>query len=210
MTITYVVLSLAELVTTFVNAAMGAGIHALLLILLLVHAATISKGVGYPILVSLLMAPLIRLLSLALPLFLVPQGYWYFTVSVPLFAAAFVSMRLLRYSLRDVGFNLNALPYQLITALLGISFGYIEFLILRPEPLIKQVSLTNLFIASVSLLIGTGLMWGYVFYRTRSIFGITLSHTLTNIMLFILLPLAMPKDLRLWCGGKTGRPNKRV
>lgn len=247
--VTYVsLLTFAELVTTYVHPAVGASIHAFLLIALLVHAASISEHAGYPILISLIIAPLIRLLSLALPLFLVDQKYWYLIVSVPLFAACAFCMRLLRFSLNDVGFNLKHLPYQLITAFMGIGFGYIEFSILRPEPLVKDVNVTNLLIASLSLFIGTGLLeelafrgimqravekslgmkgsllfsavvfmilhigwqsvidlafvfaaglwWGYVFYRTRSIFGITLSHTLTNIMLFILLPLALPNDLR--------------
>jgi uncharacterized protein len=247
--VTYVsAITIAELVTTFVHPALGASVHALVLIALLIHAASLSDHVGYPILVALLIAPLIRLLSLALPLFLVDQKYWYLIVSVPLFVACFFCMRLLRFSLSEVGFNLKHLPYQLITAFMGIGFGYIEFSILRPEPLVKDVTAINLLIACFSLFIGTGLLeelafrgimqraaekslgikgsllfsaivftvlhigwqsvidlafvfaagiwWGYVFYRTRSLVGIILAHTFTNIMLFILLPLALPNDLR--------------
>jgi membrane protease YdiL (CAAX protease family) len=249
LSIAYVgMLALAELVTAYVHAAVGAGIHAALLVALLIHAASISENVSYPLLISLIIAPLIRLLSLALPLFLIDQKYWYFVISVPLFAACVFCMRLLRFSAYEVGFNLRHLPYQLITAFLGIGFGYIEFSILRPEPLVKDVTALNMLIASISLLIGTGLLeelafrgimqraaekalgvkgsllfsaivftvlhlgwqsaidlafvfiaglwWGIVFHRTGSILGITLSHTFTNIMLFILLPLALPNDLR--------------
>jgi hypothetical protein len=249
MIITYLVaLTIAELATTYVHPVAGSGLHALLLVVLVIHAAFVSESAEFPILIALLMAPLIRLLSLALPLFVVDQKYWYLIVSLPLFAACFIAMRLLRYNLYKVGFNFNHLTFQLITAFLGLVFGYIEFVILRPEPLMRNPTLPELLIATFTLFIGTGLMeelvfrgvmqqsaekifggwgsiffsaavfmimhigwqsavdlvfvfvagfwWGYVFYRTRSILGITLAHTLTNIMLFIVLPLAFPNDLR--------------
>ncbi|NDJ60132.1 MAG: CPBP family intramembrane metalloprotease [Chloroflexi bacterium] len=248
--ITYLAaLLVAELVTTHVDIALGLLVHAAILIMLLIHAAFLAETGGYAIIVSLIVAPLIRLLSLTLPLTLFEQKYWYLIVSVPLFIAAFTAMRLLKYTPADVGLNLNMPLYQFFVALTGIFFGVTEFVVLRVEPLIDEVTFFNVAVAIFTLLIGTGLIeelafrgimqrasedllgrwgsimysataftimhigwqsaldlafvfvagvwWGYVFARTRSIIGITFAHALTNVMLFVVLPLAVPPDFTL-------------
>ena len=47
----------------------------------------------------------------------------------------------------------------------------------------------NLSILDVLLVFFIGLMYSLVVYKTKSIIGVTISHTIVNVFLFILLPL---------------------
>jgi membrane protease YdiL (CAAX protease family) len=242
-------LSAAEAVTTYVDAGLGMMLHAVMLIMLLVHSALIDGDPLQPMLYALLLTPLIRLLSLSLPLSQFPVISWYLIISLPLFAAAFVVMRLMGYSIGRVGFRLRlrAIPFEIIVIAFGFIFGVIEYLILSPDQIIVWEGASrwqDLIIPSLMIVIGTGFMeelifrgiiqqsaealfgkniaiiyaavifailhigwqsafdvlfvfavgafWGWVFSHTRSIIGISLSHGLTNIILFLVLPAVMP------------------
>jgi membrane protease YdiL (CAAX protease family) len=190
-------------------------------------------------LLSLAFAPLIRLLSLSLPLADVPLVYWYLITSIPLFVATYIAMRTLDIDWRGVGVNLRALPLQLAVGVVGAAFGYMEYRILRPAPLARAFTLEQLWLPALILLFSTGFMeelifrgvmqraaqealgglhiayvsalfavlhvgykslldvvfvfgvalfFGYVVERTDSILGVSLSHGLTNIVLFLVAP----------------------
>jgi membrane protease YdiL (CAAX protease family) len=242
-------LTAAEAVTTYVDAGIGMTLHAVMLILLLVHSALLSGSPLQPMLYALLLTPLIRLLSLSLPLNQFPVISWYLIVSLPLFAAAFVVMRLMGYSMGQVGFRirLRAIPFEIIVIVFGLFFGIVEYLILSPDQIITWEGANrwqDLIFPALMIIIGTGFMeelifrgiiqqsaeklfgkgiaiiyaavifailhigwqsavdvlfvfiagafWGWVFSHTRSIIGISLSHGLTNIILFLVLPALLP------------------
>jgi hypothetical protein len=46
-------------------------------------------------------------------------------------------------------------------------------------------------LADLLFVFGVGLIFGYVVLKTRSILGVTLSHSLTNVTLFLLAPLVI-------------------
>jgi len=83
-----VLIALAELITTFSDPRVGLTLHGMLLVVLLLHTALVSKHAYHRLLLSLTLAPLIRILSLTLPLVGFPLLYWYFIISVPLLVAA--------------------------------------------------------------------------------------------------------------------------
>lgn len=234
-------IALAEILTTYVSVVIGSGLHIAILILLILHAANLphSSAVGQ-MLIATMIIPMIRLMSLMMPVSFFETPYWHLIISIPLFVAAYIVRSLLNLSLRRISFNFSYPGLQLAVIAFGGLLGVTEFAILQPRPLLTEYTLMNAALASLSLLIGTGLMeelifrgilqktsegalgkwgsivfgsllfmimhigwqslldlafvftagafWGYVFYKTRSIFGITLSHTLTNIILFIVLP----------------------
>ncbi len=234
-----VAVTVAELLTTYVHPAIGLVAHSAILIALLVHIAITWEEPVHQLLLTLLFAPLIRLLSLSMPLNQFPQIDWYLIVSVPLFAAAYVIARIMRLSWSAVGFNLKRLPIQLLVGCSGFVFGFIEYNILKPEPLIKNLTIEQFMIPALILLISTGLMeellfrgmmqkageavlgrgsiffataifmvlhigyqslldllfvfavglfWAWVVSKTHSIVGVTVSHGITNIMLFLVFP----------------------
>ena len=232
-------LTIAEILTALIEPRAGLALHGVLLVLLLLHTALIWEHPGHRLLLSLAFAPLIRLLSLSLPLAGVPLIYWYFVTSVPLFIATIIALRTLGFSWRDIGLSLRGFPIQLLVGLTGLVFGYIEYQILEPEPLVRAFTWEQLWVPALILLVstgfieelifrgmmqraatealgrfgviyvallfavlhvgykslldilfvlGVGLFFGWVVARTQSILGVTLSHGLTNVMLFLVVP----------------------
>ncbi len=236
-------LTVAEVLTAMIEARIGLVLHSILLATLLIHTALAWGRPNYRLLLSLTFAPLIRLLSLSMPLAGFSRIYWYLIVSVPLFVAFMMALRILGFSRMEMGLNLKALPLQILVALTGLSLGYIEYRILQPDPLASSLAWKELWGPALILLICTGFIeelifrgmmqqavtrvlgtaWGIVYVaalfavlhvgyqslsdvvfvfvvalffglvkaRTGSIVGVTLAHGMTNILLFLTLPLGV-------------------
>jgi membrane protease YdiL (CAAX protease family) len=229
----------AEMLTAFVEPRVGLVLHGTLLVGLLLHTALSGEQPTYGLLLTLSFAPLIRMVSLSLPLAGFPLVYWYFITSVPLFAASAIAARTLGLSWATVGMHPRALLLQLVVGVTGLVFGYLEYRILRPAPLAGAFTVQQLWQPALILLISTGLLeeiifrglmqratagtlgafsvpyvsalfavlhvgykslvdvlfvfvvamfFGYVTEKTRSIVGVSLSHGLTNIVLFLVAP----------------------
>ena len=234
--------TVAEVLTAFFEPRAGLVLHGILLLVMLLHTALSWEQPTYKLLLTLAFAPLIRLLSLSLPLAGLPLIYWYLLTSVPLFVAVFMAMRALQFTWRSVGVNLRALLLQLVVGLSGVLFGYMEYHILRPAPLAKAFTWQQLWLPALILLVCTGfleelifrgllqratkktlghlsvpyvaaifavlhvgykslldvifvfgvaLFFGYVTNKTESILGVSLSHGLTNIVLFLVAPFVL-------------------
>jgi membrane protease YdiL (CAAX protease family) len=237
-------LAIAEIVTVFLSPRAGVGLHLAVLLLLLAHAArNLDAGdadKGHRLWASLALIPLIRIVSLILPLSGFSPVYRFLFASIPLFAAAYLVMRLLALSWDEVGVHRRGLPRQLAIAPMGLVFGAVEYLILGPEPPIAELTLRQFWWPALILLIstgfleewlfrgvlqtaavavlgpargvvyvallfaalhlgyrspadflfvlGVGLLFGYIAWRTRSIVGVTLAHGLTNVTLFLIMP----------------------
>jgi uncharacterized protein len=149
-------LALAELLTAYAPPAVGLTLHAALLLGLLAHVGLITDPAMRALLLTLCMAPLIRLLSLSLPLARLPQIAWYLVVSVPLFLACGLLIRTLGYSRADLSLRLGRPGLQLAIMLFGLVLGVVEYLILRPSPLVAALSWQQLVLPALILLICTG------------------------------------------------------
>jgi membrane protease YdiL (CAAX protease family) len=110
-------------------------------------------------------APLIRILSLSLPLQKIglPLIYWYMVIGVLLFLAAFIAGRVTDLRGSRIGWSLGFWPLQLGIGLIGFGLGYVEFLILRPGPLAAYVTWVDVAVAALILMIFTGLLEEYIF-----------------------------------------------
>ncbi|MGC9335908.1 MAG: CPBP family intramembrane glutamic endopeptidase [Anaerolineae bacterium] len=155
--------TLAELLTTYTDPRLGLAAHCLLLGGLLVASTRTHGRSAWAFLVSLAFGPLIRILSLSLPLTHFPILYWYVITSVPLFAAIWVAGRSLGYSWRALGLNLRTWPLQLAISLTGLAFGAGEYYILRPEPLASALVWQEFWPAALILLVCTGLLEEMIF-----------------------------------------------
>ncbi len=156
-------LTLAEVLTTLVEPRIGLALHSVLLLLLIAQTALTWGYPGHRLLFALAFAPLIRILSLFLPLAGLPQIYWYFIVSLPLFAAAGVALNTADFSRADIGLTLKGLPLQLLVAVTGVTLGYVEYLILRPAPLAPRFDLQNVWLPALILFVCTGFAEELVF-----------------------------------------------
>jgi O-antigen/teichoic acid export membrane protein/membrane protease YdiL (CAAX protease family) len=149
-------ISAAEIITAAVHPQIGLILHALLLIGLTLFGASGQLTAGRRLALALTLAPLIRLLSLSLPLVRFPQATWYPIVAIPLLIAAWIVIRLLGVSRRDLGLRAGNLPLQLMLVGGGLGLGAAEYAILRPAPLIADYSWGALVLPALSLVIFTG------------------------------------------------------
>lgn len=150
------VITTAEALTSLVSAYLGLSVHALALIVLVFHRALATEESDRRLALALTLAPLIRLLSLGMPLLRFPQVAWYPIVSAPLLLATWMIIRQLGLSRRELGLCAGNLPVQLALTGFGVVLGVIEYIILRPEPLVASLSIEALWIPMLSLLIFTG------------------------------------------------------
>ncbi|MFN2295031.1 MAG: lysostaphin resistance A-like protein [Candidatus Promineifilaceae bacterium] len=157
-------LTVSESVAVMVAPVTGAVMHMATLFLLLLQAAFTWFQPIHRFLLALTLVPLIRIISLSLPLVNFPLIYRLLITSLPLFGAAFVVMRELNFSWGDVfGFRWRGLPAQLTVGMIGILLGAIEFTILHPEPLIQSFSWQSFWLPASILLISTGFLEEFIF-----------------------------------------------
>ena len=269
-------ISMAEITTAYFNPQTGIIFHAAILSTLFIHSGFISKEKMSinklqwffikdkkkpssliqtlidkrkrlsSLLLALSLVPLIRILSLVMPLAHFPRIQWFIIIAIALYLAFFTLVRQQKIDLKEHGFRLpkaKHLPIEIGIILVAVPFGYIEYLILRPDLLIDSVSLENLIEAILILFVATGLieeiifrglllkksiemigtwqgilfvtlifsvlhignlsfldvllvfcisgMYAIVVKTTKTIIGVTISHTVVNIFLFIICPLTM-------------------
>lgn len=145
----------AELVTTLVNPIGGIALHIVLLLLLVLHSSLAGQQPGHKLYLALSLAPLIRILSLSMPLTDIPRIYWYVIIAVPLMVGAFLVTRRLGFSLRKVGFVRSGIPLQLLTGgSAGFLFALAGYYVLdMPEPLVASLDVNQILLPAIILLI---------------------------------------------------------
>jgi len=230
----------AEAVTALVQPLWGIVCHAIVLMAVVVHSALASDYRYRHLVLSLAPVPLVRIISLGMPLVNIPQIWWYPIIYAPLLVAAIVVVRTLGLRAREVGFSFSSFPVQLAVGLSGLLFGVVEYLILAPEPMIIELTWQEVWLPALIFLMCTGfveefifrgvlqrtavevfggwwgiiyvsllfavlhigflswidvifvfavaLFFGWVVKKTGSLFGVTLAHGITNILLYLVVP----------------------
>ncbi len=162
-----VLLTIAELLTTFTDPMLGLLLHMLIMLGLLGLAARWWQHPIHRMLLAFVAGPLIRIMSLSLPLAGLPFIAWLLITSIPLFATVIVTMQVLQLTRRDVGLMLRprtaALRTEIVIALSGIPLGFLEWSILRPPPLLEGLNIAQVWFPVVVIFISTGLMEELVF-----------------------------------------------
>lgn len=236
----------AELITAVLDPMLGILCHLVILGSLLINSALSGTDEDRNFLLSLVIAPVTRIISLGMPLVLFQQEWWYLLTSIPLFATAYAIIRTIPLQRQQIAIQLPAWrdwPLTLVVVASGALLGLMEFLILRPEPLTGSLSLTAIALPAAILMVCTGVIeelifrgilqttgtkvfgtWRGIAYvsllfgalhighlsvvdvvfvtavalyfavivrRTRTLLGVTIAHGITNIMLFVVLPLLM-------------------
>jgi membrane protease YdiL (CAAX protease family) len=157
-------LALAEIVTTLSTPQVGLILHGILLVILFVLAAFDTQIIQYRLFLVLALAPLIRLLSLSMPLLQFEFMNWYMVIGIPLILASFIAMRQAGYKPTEIGLGQGRkLWLQVLVMLTGIGFGYLEYMILQPDPLIDSLTLQQFWYPALILLIFTGFLEEFIF-----------------------------------------------
>jgi len=229
----------AELITVLVSAVAGMICHVILLVALLGSSALVGGHYYRKICLVLALAPLVRIISLAIPVERFNYVYQYLIITVPLLFAVLGIIRILDLRSSEVGLKLGRMDIQYFVALTGIGFGLVEYYILKPEPLVPSLTWQAVLPAAlVFLVVGLiveltfrgvmqhclvetmgawgwvcvaavfsvlqigylsaahsflvlfiGLFYGWTVKKTGSLLGVAFSHGLTNIALFVIIPL---------------------
>lgn len=234
-------ITLAELVTTAGDPMIGLSMHAMILTALLLHGSIINKGMMRRFVILLSLAPLIRILSLSIPLSQLglPIIYWYLVIGILLSLAAIVAGRISGLEWRRIGWTTRNWPAQTLLGLIGLALGLVEYWILQPGPLAAVMNLEDILISIFILLFFTGileefifrglmqsasmqvlgkfglvyvallfavlhlgyksisdllfvllvgLLFGWMAWKTQSLWGVSLAHGIANICLYVFFP----------------------
>ena len=235
-------ISAAEIITITLGPMWGIASHILLLVTVTLHAALFDRDQNVQrLLLSLAIIPLIRIISLSIPLVDIPQVWWYPIIYVPLLLATMQVTRILGYRFGQIGLNFRRWRFQLLVALSGLVIGMVEYFILSGEAEATSLVLGKTWLLSAfMLLVYTGFVeefifrgvlqrsagdvfgswrgivyvsflfaivhvihysvldiifvfvvavfFGWVVKKTGSLLGVTLSHGLANIALFLVVP----------------------
>ena len=230
-------------VTTVPN--WGFFFHGVIMFILFGHAAFLypkDKKSSY-LFMAISLVPLIRIISLYAPLSEFYFLQWFPIVAIPLFFGSVLLILFQHLNEQDIGFvlKLRQVPLQLAICFTGIPFGYIEYFILKPNPLIVELSFRSLIAPIMIMLVCTGFVeelvfrgiiqhnaigyfnpglgiffttvlfavmhignlslldvvfvfligyfYAYSLRLTGSIIGVSISHGLTNIVSFLIMPL---------------------
>lgn len=158
-----VLLGIAEMFVAVNLPQIGFPLHGLILMGLLTHSALAGQTYQRNFLLVFSLLPLIRLISLLMPVRDLPLIYWYPVISAPVLAAAYLVIRTSGITRQEIGINLSALPQQILIALSGIIFGYAAYQIRKPAPLIPVLEWEHFWLPASILIIFTGFQEELIF-----------------------------------------------
>ncbi len=158
-----------EVIVSFLSLWWGLVFHGFLIFLLVTVATLVYSKNKFlsNLLAALILAPIIRVLSLSTPLWPFEDTlHWLFVISFPLLAATFSTISVQKLRRVDVGLVLGDMKrfwIQVAVVFIGVPLGIVEFLILRPDSWIDSFDVLNLTIGVVIIFVGTGLAEELVF-----------------------------------------------
>jgi membrane protease YdiL (CAAX protease family) len=207
----------AEGIAIFVGPVAGVICHAILIPMLLGHYMWEETRTYRRVLPILALAPLLRLLSFAMPIRDIHPVFWYGLIGGPLLLAAFLTARQLGYSAVQLGLTLRSPLAQLAIAFTGVPLSLLAFWLLRPEPVVEGINILLLAIGVLLLTLFTGFLEEFIFrgllqYAVTDVFGTAgLFYSIALSTLLYLGTLSLPYILFMallatffsWCVQKT-------
>jgi uncharacterized protein len=157
------IIGAAEAITVYVNPIWGTITHVAIFAALLISSTFERNKSKQYFLISLSLVPLVRIVSLAMPLASVPRTWWYPIIYAPLLGAAIVATRIMGYKREDVGLTFRFKWGQLLVAVAGLGLGLLEYIILRPEPLINELTWQSLWLPVLIFFVAVGFVEEYIF-----------------------------------------------
>jgi membrane protease YdiL (CAAX protease family) len=152
----------AELVISLRSVELGAGVHLLLIFVMPIHGTFVAPS-SRVLLTVMTLAPLIRIVNLAMPVDGLSPVNQYLLLSVPLAVALLTTMRIAGLSRREIGLRFDRLPLQLGIGLLGLPIGALIYAILRPPPPLADPTWSGVLIAAVAFLAMIGFLEELIF-----------------------------------------------
>jgi len=153
----------SELITTYYTTSGGIILNVILITCLVINS-TLTKSIKFSYLLqAVILLPLIRIMSLSIPVMELKPLYWLAIMAVPIMAAIWILMQSQNIDKETVGLTTGNLPLQLLIGLTGLGFGFVEYLILQPAALIPDLNPVNIIFGGLIVILSTGLMEEMVF-----------------------------------------------
>lgn len=160
----FLAIIVAEGITVAIHPLWGLTCHIVMLVAIITHSSLTGDNRIRHLVLSLALVPLVRIMSLSMPLANVPQIWWYPIIYIPLLAAAITAMRIMGYRAGDIGFKPGLFHIQLIVALTGFVFGVVEYLILVPEAAVAvEYTWREIWVRALIFLVCTGFVEEFIF-----------------------------------------------
>jgi len=188
-------ITLSEITVAYYEPSYGIVLHGSLMFILFGHAALLNPSDRdlSNLLMAIGIAPLIRIISLSTPLSSFSYIYWFLILSVPLFAGIIILRYVQKLKEEDIGLTLNfrKLHLEIGIVLAGIPLGFLEYYILKPEPLIDEFTIQRLVASVLIMVICTGLIKELIFrgliqHNAVRVFGVRGGIAATSILFGLL------------------------
>ncbi|MFC2040197.1 lysostaphin resistance A-like protein [Chloroflexota bacterium] len=129
----------------------------------LVHSALSNRNTSRRLYFSLSLVPIIRIVSLSMPLALITRIWQFPFIYGPILIAGIIVARILHLNMLHLNLKLDISTRQLLVVLSGFILGFIEYFILKPEPLIEAPLWNELIFINVIIIITTGFVEEFIF-----------------------------------------------
>lgn len=138
-----VMVTVAEAAVTFINPMLVFPLHGGMIAILATHIANLERRAGRDpasrylaaVLMTMMLSPLIRVISLTLPLAQLPDPHQYLFAGIPMTVGALIVARYVGFRRQSIGLVWRGASWQLLAVLGSVIIGLAEYLILQPEPL---------------------------------------------------------------------------
>lgn len=160
----FITITIAELLVIFVKPLAGLICHSVILFLLLIQPIFMQNAKQRDLLTAMSLIPLIRIMSLAMPLVNLPQILWFPLIYFPLLIACIITMKTIAIKPSEVGIVSSGLYWQIPGGLvLGVVLGIVESLILQPEPMVRSLTLNDTWLMVLIIFLTTGMVEELIF-----------------------------------------------
>lgn len=158
----------AEFVLVMVSQFAGLIVHATVLALFLLHAGLLANR-SEPtsrLAMALSLIPLIRIVSLTTPLSTFGYVQWFLLIGAVMAAAIYAFIRVLKPTPEEVRLVMPApkyLPLEIGIALVGIPLGVMEYILLKPGPVVESLTLVAIVGPALLLIAAQGFIEETIF-----------------------------------------------
>lgn len=135
----------------------------ILMVILTINSTSTSSHRFSYLLQAMILLPLIRIMSIIIPLSGIQSLYWILIMLVPITAAIIVLMQSQNINRKNIGFTRGNLPLQLGIGFTGLIFGYMEYQIIQPAALIPGLDSTNMIIIGMIIIMSAGFLEELIF-----------------------------------------------
>lgn len=153
----------AEVLIIYGNIPVSFVVNLLFLISLILMTYFKYLDNSYALYLSLTIIPLIRIISIAIPVNDIPEPYKILAISIPMLFIGITIADILDLKSAAIGFYFTKIHKQLLVILIGLPLGFIGYLI--NKPFIKNAAVTpaEIILKTVVFLLCTGLIEEFLF-----------------------------------------------